>query len=117
MSTVFETPVSAAFYPVEVKAFSAITGVANSIETTIATYTTVGNETISDILISGTSYARFNVYLNTVLRFVIRSGPSRQANLSIQRPLQLGVGDVIDVKVIHYNTDATDDFEATILGI
>lgn len=117
MSTVFTTPVSAAFFPVEVKAFSAITGVADSIETTIVSYTALGDETVSDILIGGTSYARFNVYLNTVLSFVIRSGPSRQANLSIQRPLQLTTGDVIDVKVIHYNTDATDDFEATVLGV
>ena len=117
MSEVFTTPVSAAFFPVTVKAVSQITGVANSIETTILTYTSLGDETISDIFVSGTSYARFNIYLNTVLSFVLRSGPSRQANFSIQRPLQLSTGDVVDVKVIHYYTDATDDFEATLLGV
>ena len=117
MSEVFTTPVSAAFFPVTVKAFSPITGVPNSIETTVLTYTSLGDETVSDIIISGTSYARFNIYLNTVLSFVIRSGPSRQANLSIQRPLQLATGDIVDVKVVHYNTDTTDDFEATLLGV
>jgi hypothetical protein len=117
MSEVFTTPVSAAFFPVTVKDFSAITGVANSIETTVLTYTSLGNETISDIIMGGTSYARFNIYLNTVLSFVVRSGPNRQANFSIQRPLQLATGDVVDVKVIHYNLGWTDDFEATLLGV
>jgi len=114
---VFTTPVSAGLLPVDVLRFSAITGVADGIETTIATYTSTGDITVGDIITSGTSYARFNIYVNTVLQFVIRSGPSRQANLALNRPLQLAITDVIDVKVIHYNTDATDDFEATILGI
>ena len=117
MSTVFETPVSAAFYPVTVKAFSPITGTLDNIETTILTYTSLGQETVSDIIISGTCYARFNIYLNTSLGFVIRSGPSRQANLSIQRPLQLTTGDVLDVKVIHYYVGDVEDFEATLLGV
>ena len=114
---VYVTPVTAGLSPVNILAFSAITGVANSIETTITTYTVLGDETIGDIVMGGTSYARFNIYVNTILKFVIRSGPTRQANLSLSRPVQFIPGDVIDVKVIHYHTDATDDFEATILGI
>lgn len=114
---VFVTPVSAGISPVVVLEFSAITGVANNIETTIATYALIGDETIGNIVCGGTSYARYNIYINTILQFVVRSGPMRQANLDLNRPLQLSTGDVIDVKVIHYNTDATDDFEATILGI
>ena len=114
---VFVTPVSAGISPVDILDFSAITGVVNSIETTILTYTALGDETVGDIIMGGTSYARFNIYINTVLRFVLRSGPARQCNLALQRPLQLVTGDVVDVKVIHYHTDATDDFEATILGI
>ena len=117
MSTVFETPVSAAFYPVTVKLFAPITGTLDSIETMIGTYTASGDETISDIIIGGTCYARFNIYLNTNLIFVIRSGPSRQANLSIQRPLQITTGDIVDVKVIHYYIGSAEDFEATILGV
>lgn len=114
---VYVTPVTAGLSPVGILSTSQITGVPNGIETTIDTYTALGDETIGDIIISGTSYARFNVYLNTVLSFVLRSGPSRQCNLALQRPLQLVAGDIVDVKVIHYNTDATDDFESTILGV
>jgi hypothetical protein len=114
---VYVTPVTAGLSPVNILSFGAITGVVNSIETTIDTYTTLGDETIGDIVVSGTSYARFNIYINTVLSFVIRSGPQRQANLSLSRPIQFVAGDIIDVKVIHYNLGWTDDFEATILGI
>ena len=114
---VYVTPVTAGLSPVGILSFNAITGVVNSIETTIDTYTALGDETIGDIVMGGTSYARFNIYLNTVLSFVVRSGPSRQANLALQRPLQLVAGDIIDVKVIHYNLGWTDDFESTILGV
>ena len=117
MSEVFVTPVSSVFSPVDVKVFSAITGVADGIETTLATHTVLGDETFSDILFGGSDYARFNVYINTVLQFVVRTGPDRYASLSLQRPLQLAITDVIDVKVIHYNTAATAEFECTILGI
>jgi hypothetical protein len=68
-------------------------------------------------VVSGSDYARFNIYLNNVLTFIIRSGPARQANFSIQRPLQLITGDILDVKVIHYNTAYTAEFEATLLGV
>lgn len=112
---VYITPVSAGLLPVDIASFSAITGVADSIETTIDTYVLVGDETIGDIVIGGTDYARFNIYINTVLQFVLRSGPARQCNLSLQRPLQLLAGDVIDVKVIHFNIGVSADFESTIL--
>jgi hypothetical protein len=114
---VYVTPVTAGLSPVNILSFNAITGVVNSIETTVDTYTALGDETVGDIIMGGTSYARFNVYINTILQFVVRSGPARQANLALQRPLQLVPGDIIDVKVIHYNLGWTDDFEATILGI
>ena len=117
MSEVYVTPVSSVFAPVDVKEFSAITGVVDSIETTIVTHVVLGDETFSDILVGGSDYARFNFYVNSVLRFVVRTGPARYANLSLQRPLQLSVTDIIDVKVIHYNIGNTAEFECTILGV
>lgn len=113
---VFIQPVSAGLLPVVSLAFSAITGVANSIETTIVSYALPADQTIGDIVLSGNVYARYNIYVNTVLQFVVRSGPQRQANLQLQRPLQLFNGDILDVKVIHYYTTETGDFEANILG-
>jgi len=114
---VYVTPVTAGLSPVGILALGAITGIANTLETTILSYTALGDETVGDIVMGGTSYARYNIYLNTALVFVLRSGPTRQCNLALQRPLQLAAGDIIDVKVIHYNLTWTDDFEATILGV
>ena len=113
---VYITPVSAGLLPTTVASFSPITGVPDSVETTIDSYTALGDETIGDILLGGTDYARFNIYINTVLSFVVRSGPMRQANLQLQRPLQLLAGDVLDIKVIHYNIGVSADFESTILN-
>jgi len=115
--SVYVTPVSSTLLPVTVKAFSAITGVPNSIETTILTYAPIGYETIGDIIIGGSDYGRFNIYINTVLRFVLRTGPQRYGGLSLQRPMEFTLGDIIDVKVIHYNMSYTADFETTITGI
>ena len=114
---VFVTPVSAGISPVDVLVFGSQSAVPDTTETTVASYTALGEETIGDIMMGGTSYARFNIYLNTVLSFVVRSGPQRHIDLLFGRPWQLSVGDVVDVKVIHYNTDDTDDFEVTVLGI
>lgn len=116
-SSIFVTPVSAGLLPVDIIKQSSITGVANSIETTVLTHTFLGDQTVGDIQVSGTEYARYTVYINTVKSFVIRSGPSRQANLFLQRPLNFAVGDIVDVKAIHYFTGVTADFDVTLLGI
>jgi hypothetical protein len=118
-STIFTTPVSAGLLPVNILKFGSITGVSVTTETTIFTHTFTGDQTVGDIVVSGTDYARFNVYINTVLQFVIRSGPARQANLFFQRPLNFTTSDVLDVKVIFYDSaaDGDADFEATLLGI
>jgi len=115
--SVYVTPVSSTLLPTTVKSFSAITGVPNGIETTIFSRLSLIDETFGDLLVSGTDYARFNIYLNTSLVFVIRTGPSRNGGLSLQRPWQVDAGDIIDLKVIHYNTAATADFESTLLGV
>jgi hypothetical protein len=91
--------------------------VPDAVETTLTTYTALNNATISDVLCSGTDYARFNVYVNTVLKLVMRSGPARNVNFPLQFALQLTAADVLDIKVIHYNTGIFSDFDATILGV
>ena len=112
---VYITPVSAALLPTTIGDFFSITGVPSGVETTIGTRTLLGDETIGDIIMGGTDYARFNIYLNTVLVFVLRSGPLRQCNLALQRPWELVTGDIVDLKVVHYNVGVPSDFEATIL--
>jgi hypothetical protein len=115
--SVFVTPVSSTLSPVTVKKFSSITGVPNSTETTIFSRVSLADETFGDLLLGGTDYARFNIYINSTLQFVVRTGPERFCNLSLQRPLQVMLNDIMDVKVIHYNAGVSADFEATLLGV
>ena len=116
-SKIFTTPVSSALLPVDIIKQSSVTGVADNIETTVLTYTFLADQTVGDIQVSGTHYARYTIYINTIKSFVIRSGPSRQANLSLNRPLNLNIADVLDVKAEHYYTTETADFDVTLLGI
>ena len=103
--------------PVTILKQAGITGTPDGMETTITTYTALNNATISDLLCSATDYAKFNVYVNTNLVFVMRSGPSRNVNFPIQFSLQLTAADVLDVKIIHYNSGVGVDSDVTILGV
>ena len=116
-SSVYVQPVSSALLPVDIIKYAAITGVNNGIETTITSHTFTGNQTVGDIQVSGTEYAKYLIYINTAIGFIIRSGPDRQANLFLQRPLNFSTSDVLDIKVIHYYVGITADFNVTILGV
>ena len=95
---------------------SSITGVTDSTLTTILTYTAPTVKKISRIGVSGTDYAKFQLFLNTVLIETKRSGPSRSMDFVFDHPLSLAASDILDVKVTHYNTGLTSNFESTIYG-
>lgn len=52
--------------------------------------------------------------VNTVIQATKRSGPSR--NVEFDLNLELSATDVIDLKVEHFATGQTSDFEGLILG-
>lgn len=95
---------------------NAITGVADNVLTTIVTYTAPSDKNVSQIVVSGTLYAKFELYLNTVLMETRRGGPDRTLVFEFNNPLGLSSGDILDVKVIHFDTVHTGDFESTIYG-
>lgn len=97
-------------------ATGAVTGVANSVLTTIVTYTAATPKTISRISSSGTLYAKFQLFFNTLLIETYRSGPERTIQFLFPSPLSMEAGDILDVKVTHYYTPETGDFEATVYG-
>ena len=84
--------------------------------TTIVTYTAPSAKKISKISMSGTDYAKFQLFLNTVLIDTKRSGPERSVDFNFDNPLALASSDVLDVKVTHYATGVLADFESTIYG-
>jgi len=68
------------------------------------------------VSVSGTNYAKFYLAINGSDVDIQRTGP----NLNLQfdftgAPLELTTGDVVDIKVEHFNA-GTEDFEATIYG-
>jgi hypothetical protein len=97
-------------------ATGSVTSVPATTLTTIVTYAAAADTKVTRIGCSGTVYAKFQLFLNTVLVEVKRSGPERSIDFSFDRPLALATGDVIDVKVTHYVTAALEDFEATVYG-
>lgn len=84
--------------------------------TTIVTYTAVADTRLSKIVVSGTDYAKFEVFKNAVLIETRRTGPERNLDFGFDNPLMLQAGDVLDVKVTHYNTGVLADFESTVYG-
>jgi len=106
------------FVPGSVSALGggSVTNVPASTLTTILTYTAVVASRLTRIGVSGTDYAKFQIFINTTLIETKRSGPDRSLDFAFTSPLSLSIGDVLDVKVTHYAPGVLADFETTIYG-
>lgn|SRR3990167_3954200 len=93
-----------------------VTSVPDGSLTTILTYTAAAATRLTRISVSGTDYAKFQIFLDTVLIETKRSGPDRSLDFSFTSPLGLDVGQILDVKVTHYAPGVLSDFESTIYG-
>lgn len=100
--------------PNSVLAYSEVTALGSATVATVATYTATGSDVVSRVIASGEDYAKFTIVLNTVIKATARSGPDR--NVIFDLNLGLSAADVLDVKVEHFHTGDTLDFEASILG-
>ena len=100
------------------KAVGSVANVPASTLTTILTKTADANLTnISIVSVSGEDYAKFTLVINGSDIDVRRSGPQRNVQFDYtSNPLKTNTGDVIDIKVEHFFTGDTLDFEATIFG-
>lgn len=97
-------------------ASDSVVGVTNGVLTTVLTYTAVANVRLTRISVSGTDYAKFQLFLNTTLVETKRSGPDRSLDFIFTAPLGLDAGDILDVKVTHYAPGVSADFESTVYG-
>lgn len=93
-----------------------VTGVSDTVLTTICTYTAAQDRYVSHISVSGTVYAKYQIYLNMNLLETRRGGPDRTLVFEWNKPLHLNSGDILDVKVTHFVTGASEEFEATVYG-
>lgn len=92
------------------------TSVPSATLTTVATLTANGINMVVVIPCSGQDYAKWQLFVNSTLKQTMRSGPSRNVSFYFNHPYTIDAGDVMDVKVTHYFTGETLDFEATIYG-
>ena len=93
-------------------------GVAASTKTTIlsAAYSPSFNN-IALVSCSGDDYAKFFLTVNTVDIDIRRTGPDRNLQFDFKsNPVGLSSGDIVDIKVEHYNAGDSLNFEATIYG-
>lgn len=97
-------------------ATGSVTNVPASTTTTILTYTAATDKKLTRIGVSGTDYAKFQLFLNTVLIETRRSSPERSLDFIFNSPLSLANSDILDIKVTHYATGVLADFESTIYG-
>jgi hypothetical protein len=95
---------SAAGLEVDALAGGAISGVLDNVQTTIATYTAPSKKLISHISVSGSLYAKYQLYKNTSLIETRRGGPDRSMVFEFCRPLKLLANDILDIKVTHFDT-------------
>lgn len=80
--------------------------------TTILTFTATARIEISLITCSGQDYAKFQIFVDTVLKGTKRSGPARNVEWNFSNPLILENGSILDIKVTHWFTGDALDFEA-----
>lgn len=97
-------------------ASAGITSVPASTLSTIVTYTAVAATRVTRIGVSGTDYAKFQLFLNTVLIETRRTSPERSIDFLFDVPLGLSTGNILEVKVTHYAPGVLADFESTIYG-
>jgi len=92
------------------------TGIAANLLTTIVTYTAPSAKSISKISVSGTEYAKFQLFKNTSLIETKRTGPDRSVDFIFNSPLAMATNNILDIKVTHFYTGKTLDVEASIYG-
>lgn len=93
-----------------------VTNIPDATLTTILTYTAVTAARVTRISVSGTNYAKYQIFLNAALIETKRSGPDRSLDFDFASPLGLDAGNILDVKVTHYGPGVLADYESTLYG-
>lgn len=111
-------------FPIQVSAVSALALASDSVlavpastPSTIVTYTPVSDKKITRIAVSGTNYAKIELFVNSTLIETKRMGPDRNVDFIFTNPLLLAGSVPLDVKATHYTAGTTIDFESTIYGV
>ena len=92
-----------------------VSGISQSTLTTVATVPANGIKYITKIICSGEENARWEVYLDSVLKVTKRT-INRQIDFDFNLPMKQLAAEVLDVKCIHFGPGTTSDFQCTVMG-
>lgn len=95
---------------------SSVSTVPVSSQVTILTFTATTDHKITRISCSGESYAKYELYLDTSLIETKNVG-KYSVDFKFDIPLLVQNGQIFDVKVTHFYTGKTFDYDATIYSI
>ena len=85
-------------------------------KTTVVTVTAIVDTYITNVIGSGMEYGKWYLTVNSLDQAIRRGGSDRDVVWEFPNPLKIAAGAVLDVKVEHFVTGQTPDFEATVLG-
>ena len=96
--------------------YAEVTSLSDSTLSTILTRTAVAEENIVLITCSGQASAKFQFFIDTVLKGTVRTsgGGGLTGGWTFPFPLALNNTQVLDIKVTHFHTGASLDFEVGI---
>lgn len=103
--------------PVNSVLTGSIGSVPDNVLTTILTLTDSIDHKITRISCSGSDYAKYQLFINSILKETRRSSPERTIDFIFNSPLLLSSGQILDIKVTHYYTGDLGQFESTIYSI
>lgn len=92
-----------------------VTTVSQNTLTTIVTIPANGIKYVTKIICTGEENARWEVYLDSVLKMTKRT-TDRTVDFDFSTPWKINAASVVDVKAIHFGPDITSDFQASIMG-
>lgn len=102
--------------PANILAKAIAASVASGVKTTVVTLSAAQDTYITEIIGSGMEYGKWFIVVDSVDQAVRRGGSDRDVIWTFVNPLKIAGGSVLDVKVEHFVSGETPDFEATIVG-
>lgn len=106
----------AAVNPTSVLAKAIASAVPVTTKTTVVTLTASQDTYVTEIICSGMEYGKWYLVVNSVDQSIKRGGSDRDVTWTFVNPLKITSGQVLDIKVEHFVTGQTPDFESTIVG-
>lgn len=91
------------------------TAISQNTQVTVVTVPANGEKYITKIICSGVVSAKWDVYIDSVLKMTKRT-TDRNVDFDFSTPMKLNAHSVLDVKATHHGPDTTADFSASVLG-